>query len=50
VIEKKFMECVKNIRCEENCWVREVPVVLKVRNNEWVGARPDVGSTVLLWT
>jgi hypothetical protein len=24
-------------------------VVVKVRNNEWVGARPSVGSTVLLW-
>jgi hypothetical protein len=24
--------------------------VLKARNDEWVGARPDVGSTVLLWT
>jgi hypothetical protein len=24
--------------------------LLKVRNDEWVGARPDVGSTVLLWT
>jgi hypothetical protein len=23
---------------------------VKVRNDEWVGARPDVGSTVLLWT
>jgi hypothetical protein len=22
---------------------------LKARNDEWVGARPDVGSTVLLW-
>jgi hypothetical protein len=22
---------------------------VKVRNDEWVGARPDVGSTVLLW-
>jgi len=25
-------------------------VLVKVRNDEWVGARPDVGSTVLLWT
>jgi hypothetical protein len=23
--------------------------MVKVRNDEWVGARPDVGSTVLLW-
>jgi len=23
---------------------------VKARNDEWVGARPDVGSTVLLWT
>jgi len=23
---------------------------MKVRNDEWVGARPDMGSTVLLWT
>jgi len=23
---------------------------LKARNDEWVGARPSVGSTVLLWT
>jgi hypothetical protein len=23
---------------------------MKARNDEWVGARPDVGSTVLLWT
>jgi len=22
---------------------------VKARNDEWVGARPDVGSTVLLW-
>jgi hypothetical protein len=23
--------------------------VVKVRNDEWVGAGPDIGSTVLLW-
>jgi hypothetical protein len=23
---------------------------MKVRNDEWVGARPSMGSTVLLWT
>jgi len=26
-----------------------VHFALKARNDEWVGARPDVGSTVLLW-
>jgi hypothetical protein len=25
-------------------------VLVKARNDEWVGARPDVSSTVLLWT
>jgi hypothetical protein len=25
-------------------------LMMKARNDEWVGARPDVGSTVLLWT
>jgi hypothetical protein len=29
----------------QNQWVD----TMKARNGEWVGARPDVGSTVLLW-
>jgi len=26
-----------------------VQEIVKARNDEWVGARPSVGSTVLLW-
>jgi hypothetical protein len=31
-------------------YIDEVIHPLKARNDEWVRARPDVGSTVLLWT
>jgi len=37
-------------RLAQNVCKQRPATAVKVRNDEWVGARPDVGSTVLLWT
>jgi hypothetical protein len=41
--------------CNQSLDVRSTTLLVRqksvrARNDEWVGARPDVGSTVLLWT
>jgi hypothetical protein len=37
---------------DQNCFSNVLLIAqepMKARNDEWVGARPDVGSSVLLW-
>jgi hypothetical protein len=52
-------KCVLYLSSHMGWWQLKLPnqmicsfcmLLLKVRNDEWAGARPDVGSTVLLWT
>jgi hypothetical protein len=41
-------EVMKNWEAVHEC--KDEHDAVKARNDEWVGARPDVGSTALLWT